>query len=159
METAEWCLAVLLRSGRKILFNVSTITFPGVIYSGMLMCLESTGPCGPWHRFLRAFLSSIRSGTAQAPRCCWHLFNQQRLMQQESIDNPAVRQHGRSICARAHFASLFLFCPNWLCNLHFNAVSFPVEANGLLGMPLARCKLCIYVSSQLWDLRFMSWFE
>lgn len=48
--------AVLLGTGRKILFNVSTITFPGVIYSGMLMCLESTGPCGLLTRVLWVFL-------------------------------------------------------------------------------------------------------
>lgn len=55
-------LPVLLGSGRKILFNVSTITFPGVIYSGMLMCLESTGPHGLWHRLHWAFQSSFPSG-------------------------------------------------------------------------------------------------
>lgn len=95
----DWCLAFLLSSGRKILFNVSTITFPGVIYSGMLMCLESAGPCGLWHALLRVFLSSIRSGTAQALWCRCHLFKHQRLMQQESIDDPAVSQHRPSLCA------------------------------------------------------------
>ncbi len=116
METPEWCLAVLLGSGRKILFNVSTITFPGVIYSGMLMCLDSTGPCGLWHGLRWAFLSSIRSGTAQALWCRCHLFKQQRLMQQESMDDPAVRQHGISACSKAYlsaiiqYASLFMFC-------------------------------------------------
>lgn len=116
METPEWCLAVLLGSWRKILFNVSTITFPGVIYSGMLMCLESTGPCGLWHGFLWAFLSSIRSGTAQALWCRCHLFKQQRLMLQESIDDPAVRQRAQAIClclsAFTQRASLFMSCFN-----------------------------------------------
>lgn len=101
VEIPEWCLAFLRSSGRKILFNVSTITFPGVIYSGMLMCLESTSQYGLWHRLLWVFLSSIQSGAALALWCCCHLFKQQRLMQQESIDDPAVRQCGLSVCAQA----------------------------------------------------------
>lgn len=170
MEMPEWCLAVLLSSKRKILFNVSTITFPGVIYSGMLMCLESTGPCGLWHRLRWAFLSSIRSGTAQALRCRRHLFKQQRLMQQESIDDPAVRQHGISVqkpaLAHSHRVHLCLcFASIWHWYMHFGSwcilifASLSVEIHGLLGMPLTHCKHCIYVSSQLQDLCFMSWFE
>lgn len=62
----EWCLAALLGSGRKILFNVSTITFPGVIYSGMLMWLKSSGPCGLWPGL---FLIGVWSGPARDLRC------------------------------------------------------------------------------------------
>lgn len=116
MEMPEWCLAVLLGSGRKILFNVSTITFPGVIYSGMLMCLESTGPFGLWHRLRWAFISSIRSGTAQALRCRCHLFKQHRLTKQGSIDDPAVGQHGVSVQkpALVHLHSVHL-CSCFAC--------------------------------------------
>ena len=68
----------LLGSGRKILFKVSTITFPGVVYSGMLMCLERWpwwpltcwGPVGfPIRHLIRRTsslpLSSIESTTLE----------------------------------------------------------------------------------------------
>lgn len=101
METPQRLLAVLLGFRRKILFNVSTITIPGVIYSGMLMCLESPGPplasdtgsAGLWYQ-------AFRSGTAQALRCRCHLFQQQRWMRQESIDDPDSRTARASCLCR-----------------------------------------------------------
>lgn len=167
MEMPEWCLAVLLGYGRKILFNVSTITFPGVIYSGMLMCLESTGPRGLWHRLRWAFLSSVRSGAAQALRCRCHLFKQQRLMQQESIDDPRSRLClCRSLPRRIQTVRISVcFASIWQCSVHFGGwcilifARLSVEIHGRLGKPLTQCKHCICASSQLRVVRFMSRFE
>lgn len=152
IETSEWWLAVLLGSGRKILFNVSTITLPGVIYSGMLMCLESTGPCGLWHGLRWAFLSSIRSGIAQALRCRCHLFKQQRLMQQD----PDLFVQKACLSAFTHSAHLCLcLALIWRRNMHFRSrcilifASLSVEICGLLGMHLTHCKhyLCVFPAS------------
>lgn len=68
----ERCLPLLLGSGRKIRCNGSTITFPGVIYSGMLMCFGSADPRGLQHGLRWAFpikhpIRSSRSSVVPLP--------------------------------------------------------------------------------------------